>query len=108
MKLSLVVIVANGGCADEIMEVIKLDGARGGTIINGNSSVSTNTEKLYGISIHKEKDCILVIVDSNIKNKILKSVYDLNQAHNLGAIAFSMPISDASENLLKQYSPEEE
>lgn len=33
MKLSLVVIVANGGCADEIMEVIKLDGARGGTII---------------------------------------------------------------------------
>ena len=53
MKLSLVVIVANGGCADEIMEVIKLDGARGGTIINGNSSVSTNAEKLYGISIHK-------------------------------------------------------
>ena len=87
---------------------VMLDGARGGTIINGNSSVSTNAEKLYGISIHKEKDCILVIVDSNIKNKILKSVYDLNQAHNLGAIAFSMPISDASENLLKQYSPEEE
>lgn len=108
MKLSLVVIVANGGRADEIMDVIKLDGARGGTIINGNSSVSANALKLYGISIQKEKDCILVIVDSSIKNKILKSVYDLNQAHNLGAIAFSMPISDVSENLLSQYQKSEE
>ena len=70
MKLSLVVIVANAGRADEIMDVIKLDGARGGTIINGNSSVSANALKLYGISIQKEKDCILVIVDSSIKNKI--------------------------------------
>lgn len=56
----------------------------------------------------RKRIVFLVIVDSSIKNKILKSVYDLNQAHNLGAIAFSMPISDASENLLSQYQKSEE
>lgn len=108
MNLSLIVIIANEGFADEIMEEIKKLGVKGGTIINGNSSVSPNAEKLYGITINKEKDCLLVIVDKNIKNKVLKSVHTLNETHNMSAIAFTLPISDASSNLVKQYSKVEE
>ncbi len=108
MKLSLIVIIANEGYADEIMDEIRHEGVKGGTIINGNSSVSSKAEKLYGVSIHKEKDCLLVIVDNKIKNKILKCVHTMNETRKMGAIAFTMPISDASSNLVKQYNKSEE
>ena len=107
MSLSLVIIIANSGFVDDIMDSIKIVGAKGGTILSGNGTVSENAQKLYGVGIHPEKDCLLTIVDQEIKDKVLKTVYDLNIVKQMGAIAFSLPISDASTNLINQYENKE-
>ena len=54
-NLSLIVIVANSGYSDDVMELVKKEGACGGTILDGIGSVSKDAEKLYGVSIQPYK-----------------------------------------------------
>ena len=67
----LIVIIANNGNADEIMEVAKSKGAAGGTILHGRGSASKDAEHFLGITIQPEKDLILIIVDQEIRNPIM-------------------------------------
>ena len=108
MKLSLVVVILNSGYVDEIMNVVKPIGVRGGTVISGNGSVSDDASKLYGITIHPEKDCMLIIINTKFKNEVIKAIYLYSKQKSLDAIAFTMPITNATSNLINQYKKIEE
>ena len=105
IKLFNIVAIVNEGFSEFVMDVAKENGARGGTIIPANSSVSPDAMKLYGIGIHPEKEIILILVNKDIVDNILKKLYDkLGSSSEAMGIFFTLPVAHASENLLKQYA----
>lgn len=105
IKLYNIVAIVNEGSSELVMEIAKENGARGGTIIPANSSVSAEAMKLYGIGIHPEKEIVLILVKSDIVDKILGKLYDKAGSNSDAmGIFFTLPVAHASENILKQYS----
>ena len=89
----LIVIIANNGSADEIMEVAKSKGAAGGTILHGRGSASKDAEHFLGITIQPEKDLILIIVEQEIRYPIMQEVSSkLGVGTKAHAICFALPI----------------
>ena len=108
IKLSLVVIIVNSGYSEQAMELAKLKGARGGTILSANGSVRPEAEKLYGITIHEEKEILLVTVKNESVDDILKGIYEnLGRTSEAQGVAFSLSIEHATSNLYKQYIPKD-
>lgn len=104
IKLYNIVAIVNEGFSDLVMEIAKDEGARGGTIIPANGSVTADATKLYGIGIHPEKEIVLILVKENIVNNILSKLYDkAGTGSEAMGIFFTLPVSHASDNLLKQY-----
>ena len=60
IKLFNIISIVNEGYSELVMDVAKECGARGGTIIPANGSVSQEAMKLYGIGIHPEKEIVLI------------------------------------------------
>ena len=104
VKLYNIVAIVNEGFSDAVMEIAKDNGARGGTIIPANGSVSQEAMKLYGIGIHPEKEIVLILVRDDIVEKILDKLYDKAGAGtDAMGIFFTLPVSHASDNILNQY-----
>lgn len=109
VKLYNIVAIVNEGFSDYVMELAKLKGARGGTIIPANGSVTADAMKLYGIGIHPEKEIVLILVKEDIVNDILELLYDkLGSQSDAMGIFFTLPVTHASDNLLKQYNTKKE
>ncbi len=105
IKLYNIVAIVNEGNSDRVMEIAKDCGARGGTIISANGSVTSDAaQQLYGLGIHPEKEIVLILVNESLVTKILENLYDkLGRSTDAMGIFFSLPVSHASDNLLNQY-----
>lgn len=92
----LIVTICNHGYADDIMSVAKKAGARGGTVMRGRSTAIHEETKFFGITIHPEKDLILIVTTKDGCVPIMDAI---NKAHGVGkeahALSFSLPIDDA-------------
>ncbi len=107
-NLVLIVAIVNNGYAEDLVELAKSKGAKGATIINGTGSVRPEAEKLYGITIHPEKEIIFLTVIEKISSRILKSIYESFGSTSLAqGVAFTLPISYATSNLESQYLTKE-
>ena len=105
IKLYNIVAIVNEGNSDRVMEIAKDCGARGGTIISANGSVTSDAaQQLYGLGIHPEKEIVLILVNESLVTKILENLYDkLGRSTEAMGIFFSLHVSHASDNLLNQY-----
>jgi len=94
-KYELIMIICNHGYSEEIMESAKLAGARGGTIMHGRSTATHEEKKFFGITIHPEKDILLIVTTDIKKSDIMKSVVTNHgvetDAHSL---CFSVPVDE--------------
>lgn len=91
----LIICIVNNGFTDLVMDAARKEGARGGTIFHGRGTGNPEMEKFFGISISPEKEIVIILVEAEIKEAVLKAV---NKAAGLETngkgIAFSLPISD--------------
>ncbi len=71
---SLILFVCNHGYAYDAMAEARKAGARGGTIIHGRSSISTEKQKFFGITIHPEKDILMIVCTDEQKPALMKSM----------------------------------
>ena len=95
-KFEMVFVIVNSGYTEEVMTAVKECGATGGTIINARGTANTEVEKFFGISISSEKEIVLIIIDAQIKEKVLKAIYEKVGLNSPGqGIAFSIPVDDA-------------
>lgn len=109
VKLYNIVAIVNEGYSELVMDIAKDNGARGGTIIPASSSVSGDAMKLYGIGIHPEKEIVLILVNYDIVDIIMNKLYDkAGSSSEAMGIFFTLPVSHASENILRQYEKEKE
>lgn len=94
-KFELVFCIVNSGFADTVMSAARAQGARGGTVINARGTAKEETEKLFNINIHPEKEIVLILVSVDIKDKILHAVYrECGLATEGQGIAFTVPVDD--------------
>jgi type III secretion system FlhB-like substrate exporter len=94
-NFEVILCILNSGFSEEAMDAAKKAGARGGTIMHGRGTASKEAEKLFNITIQPEKEIVMILVKSEIRDKIMKSLYDAVGVNTQAqGIAFSMPVED--------------
>ena len=100
--------IVNSGFAEEAMAVAREHGARGGTILNARGVAREDEAAFFGISIHAEKEILMLVVDKEIRDDILNALYNrMGMDKKAQGIAFSLPVSDVA-GLVKLPEPTEE
>ena len=87
--------VVNAGFSEAVMDAAKEFGARGGTVIRARGTANSESEKLFGITIQPEKEIVMILVTSDIRDDILHALYREVGLKTPGqGIAFSMPVDN--------------
>lgn len=91
----VIMCIVNSGFSEAVMDAARELGARGGTVIRGRGTANLEAEKLYGIAIQPDKEIVMILIDSNLKNDILHVLYKAVGLNTPGqGIAFAMPVED--------------
>ena len=93
----LIVVIANHGHSEEVMDAARKEGAGGGTVIHAKGTGLERAEKFLGVSIADEKELILIVAKTEMKNAIMKSVMTyagLESRARSGV--FSIPVTDTA------------
>ncbi len=89
--------IVNAGYAEDAMHVAREVGARGGTIINGRGVAREEEATFFGITIHAEKELLMIVVEKDIRDKVLHALYkQMDMKQKAQGIVFSLPVSDAA------------
>ena len=97
--------IVNSGFSDAVMEAAKKHGARGGTIINARGTASKHAETFFHITIEPEKEIVMILVPTDIKDDVLHALYKEVGLDTAGqGIAFSVPV----DGVVGISQPEEE
>lgn len=92
----VIMCVVNAGFSEAVMDAAREHGARGGTVIHARGTANSEAEKLFNISIQPEKEIVLIIVESEVKEQVLHGLYQKVGLQSAGqGIAFSLPVEDA-------------
>ena len=95
-RYELIVIVANEGRTDQVMNAARAAGATGGTVLHGKGTGGQN-KKFYNVSIAAEKEVILMVAQNDRKAAIMQSVlHHAGPDSEAGAILFSLPVSEVA------------
>jgi nitrogen regulatory protein PII len=94
-QYEMIYSIVNQGYSDIVMQAAKENGARGGTTYLANGTGAKEYQKFYGIEISPEKEVVIIIVERQIKDKIMKAIYEVAGLDTKGAgICFSMSLDD--------------
>ena len=89
----VILCIVNSGFSDEVMDAAREFGARGGTVIRARGTASQEAEKLFNIAIQPEKEIVMILIESNLKNDILHAIYQKVGLNTPGqGIAFTLPV----------------
>lgn len=94
-KYETILCIVNTGFSDEVMDAARECGATGGTVFNARGTASKEAETIFNISIHPEKEVVMILVPSKIKDKVLRALYQKVGLKTPGqGIAFSLPVDE--------------
>ena len=89
--------IVNSGFAEEAMDIARANGARGGTIINARGVARADAAAFFGITVHAEKEMLMMVVEKTIRDDILNALYkEMGMGKKAQGIAFSLPVSDVA------------
>ena len=89
--------IVNSGFAEDVMDIARELGVRGGTILNARGVVREDAAAFFGITLHAEKEILMMVVEKDIRDKVLNALYSrMGMANKAQGIAFSMPVSDVA------------
>ena len=95
-EFEMIICIVNAGFSGEVMDAAREVGATGGTIIHARGTANKNAEETFKITINPEKDMVLLAVHKEIKDAVLKKIYEKVGFSTDGhGVAFSIPITDA-------------
>ena len=85
--------IVNSGYSEAVMDAAKELGARGGTIMNARGTANKEAEKFFNITIQPEKEIVMILVPSALKEDILHALYKQVGLDTPGqGIAFALPV----------------
>lgn len=88
----LIVIVANRGYVDMVMNVARRAGATGGTVIHARGTGVDSSEKFFGVTIGAEKEMIFVVAEKEKRNDIMHAIMtEAGSNSKAQSVLFSLP-----------------
>jgi nitrogen regulatory protein PII len=79
------------------MHVAREQGARGGTIISGRGVAREKEAAFFGITVHAEKEILMLVVEKDIRDNVLHALYkQMGMQQKAQGIVFSLPVSEAA------------
>ena len=95
-KHEVIFAIVNSGFAEDVMDVARENGARGGTILNGRGVIDEKAAAFFNITLNAEKEVLMLVVETELRDTILNAVYKaLDMSKQAKGIAFSLPVTDA-------------
>ena len=99
----MIFCIVNQGYEEKVIEAAETVGITGGTFLGAHGLSKLDAEKFFGISVHPEKQIIIIVVPAEKKAEMLKVIYDtVGVDSEAQGIAFSVPVDDMTDNLKKQ------
>ena len=88
-----IICIVNAGFSEAVMDAARELGARGGTVVHARGTANLEAEKFFGITVQPEKEMVLILVPTEIKEDILHALYRTVGLKTPGqGIAFSLPV----------------
>lgn len=95
MNHELIICIVNTGFTDVVMDAAKDAGARGGTVIHGRGTANKEAEEFFHISVQPDKEMVMILVTSDIKDDVLHAIYRSAGLKTAGqGIAFALPVTN--------------
>ena len=89
--------IVNAGYAEDVVDVAREHGARGGTVLNARGVVKEDAARFFGITVHADKEILMMVVEKDIRDRVLNAIYkELGMAKKAKGIVFSLPVSDVA------------
>lgn len=103
-KHELLVVIANQGYTEMIMDAAREAKAIGGTVIHAKGTGMKKSEQFLGVSLAAEKEMIFMVVKREDKNDIMRAIMDKAGLESKAkAITFSLPVTEtAGMRLMEQ------
>ena len=94
-EYEVIFCVVNAGYSELVMDAAKEVGARGGTVIHARGTANKEAEKFFSITIQPDKEIVMILVPSKIKDDVLHAIYRQAGLKSAGqGIAFSLAVDD--------------
>ncbi len=91
----VIVVIANRGYVDKVMEVARSVGANGGTVVHARGTGVEQAEKFFGATIGAEKEMIFIVTKTAKRNEIMKAIKEQAGVNSEAqSILFSLPVTD--------------
>ena len=88
--------LVNAGFAEDVMDVARELGVRGGTIIHARGVAREDAAAFFGITLHAEKEILMMVVEKDLRDTVLNAIYkEMGMAKKAQGIAFSLPVNEA-------------
>lgn len=93
----LIIVIAEQGYTEKIMDAAREAGAYGGTVIHAKGTGKEAAEKFLGVSLATEKEIIFIVTKTEQKNNIMQAIMkNAGMDTKAKAIAFSLPVTDTA------------
>ncbi|MBP3857467.1 MAG: P-II family nitrogen regulator [Ruminiclostridium sp.] len=90
----MIFCIINSGFSETVMDAAREAGARGGTVIRARGTAGKEAEEIFQITIHPDKEVLMILVPKEIKDAVLDAVYKSAGMSTAGqGIAFSMTVN---------------
>ncbi|MDE7348695.1 MAG: P-II family nitrogen regulator [Clostridia bacterium] len=91
----MILCIVDSGFSELVMDAAKEEGARGGTVIHARGTANKEAEQYFHIAIQPDKDIVMILVPTEIKDNVLHAIYRNAGLKSEGkGIAFSLPVDD--------------
>lgn len=93
----LIIVIANQGYSNLVMDAAREQGAGGGTVIHAKGTGMEKAEKFLGVSIAAEKEMIFIVSRTGMKNAIMKAIMEqAGMESKAKSIVFSLPVTSTA------------
>lgn len=107
-RYELLVVIANQGYSELVMDAARKAGAGGGTVIHAKGTGLERAEQFLGVSIASEKEMLFIVVKTELKNDVMRSVMkNAGLESKAKSILFSLPVTDTAGLRLSEALEEE-
>lgn len=93
----LIIVIANRGYIELVMDAARGAGAYGGTVLQAKGTGMEHAEQFMGVSLAAEKEMIFIVTKTEQKNSIMKAIMEqAGPDSEAKAIVFSLPVTDTA------------
>lgn len=93
----LLVVIANQGYNEMVMDAARKAGAAGGTVLHAKGVGMKRAEKFLGVSLVSEKELVLIVTKTEQKNDIMRAIMkEAGMETKAKSLVFSLPVTSTA------------